>query len=62
VVTDTCSANAIPAAPRIHGLERALGDVWHALRGGGVERHHESPATELCGELAEFMGMLGEDD
>jgi hypothetical protein len=51
------------AAPTIPWIERELGDAWRHLRGQRTTPQRETrPATELCGELAEFGGMLGEDE
>jgi hypothetical protein len=51
------------AAPSIQWIERELGDAWRHLRGQRATPQREvRPATELCGELAEFGGMLGEEE
>jgi hypothetical protein len=59
VVTDTHSAHATAPASCFSWLER---ESVHASHGGVPDRHESQPATELCGELAEFMGMLGEEE
>lgn len=45
------------AAPPVAWITRQLNDARHAIFGSEAR-----PATELCGELAEFMGILGEDE
>jgi hypothetical protein len=58
MVTDVHSTYTTSAAPRTQWIE--------FLRGHVTERH-DAPsealtATELCGEVAEFMGMLDDED
>ena len=51
-------------APGIQWIERELGDAWRHLRGQrrATPQREARPATELCGELAEFGGMLGDEE
>jgi hypothetical protein len=60
-------STSVTAAPSIQWIERELGDAWRHLRGRRSDErraaHREAPAaTELCGEVAEFVGLLGEEE
>ena len=51
------------AARTLPGIERKFGCGWRHL--GGKRRASQGethPATELCGEIAEFGGMLGGEE
>jgi hypothetical protein len=55
VVTDLHSA-ATTAAPPVAWITRCLNDERRAMP------DQPRPASELCGEVAEFMGMLGDEE
>jgi hypothetical protein len=56
MIADVHSAGTIFPAPPVAWLTRALNDARRVLWG------EAKPATELCGESAEFLGLLDDDE
>ena len=61
-MTNLNLAAATSVPPHMPAAGRELCGAWHLLRGHADAADEANPATELCGEVAEFMGMLGDGE